>query len=379
VSRPPLTAQHDRSPSFAALAVVVLLAPCMFTSDAQAREIAGRITTLQELGYTAPEYEGLSGQRRTKGLGFAYRLPHDAFQGPTVWWLVDLRYEIEFAGRTSTGKAFVLGLTNGYAATQDRFRVRRNGSRLAIRRSTFDLVRGWKESVTSRRLIKVRSRNYLQFSGVRPGRNVLSMEVETYGGVRVRSVRVSNKSAVVVTRRPPPKLALPTVGVSVDGPKDAVHQGDKFRVGFTLENRAVEPVHGITVQLLTRSAALGSVMPRQLPVPILRHRLHGEFSVRAEEEGRSQVVLWIGRGIDARPAALISLRVLARGDQSGLSRWSVIGLALIISVSALSLAFARRKTTERSPRSLDPLEAAIGEGVAHKRSGGRASAEARPV
>jgi hypothetical protein len=294
-------------------------------------------TTLEELGYKRPVYRVYAGKRRQLSGSFSYRLPGDAFQGPDPWYVLDLRYRIRFDKRSGAGVVYVLGVTDDAAATQTRFNVTRPAGRLHIRASSFDLIDGWRERQHHRPVFEGRSRNYLQIEGVAPGRNTLSVEVETYGKARVRSVEVLNTSAIVLTHRTPPNQGLPTVRVAVDPIRGSIHEGESFVVGVNLQNMARTALHNVTARLTPEGYGLTGVNPAAVTFPVLRRRARSRFEIRARRHGRWRLVLSIGSGVEERTGALVPVAVLGDEHGAGLDDWVLRILVVVAAMTLFSL------------------------------------------
>jgi hypothetical protein len=239
--------------------------------------------------------------------------------------------------------AYVTGLTNGRAAAQIKFKAsgRRSGPR-RLTWSSVDLVEGRKERSTFRRTVEIRYQNYLQFAGVRPGPNTLTVRLERLGGLAVESLTVLRDSGLEVTRLAPPRLTLEPVL-----PHHRVRAEDEFQVRFTLSNSGDRPARDVVVGLEQPVRGLrvrGRAVHRFASV---RRRASRGFHLRATRPGRHRLTISAGAVNANRPAVEIAVPVgppSRRVEPSHLVR-NVTGVLLLIIGALLIVGFRLRART----------------------------------
>jgi hypothetical protein len=169
------------------------------------------VWTLARLGYGEQTFRVRPDIERQRTF-LRYRLPPGAHQGERTWYLLRLHFHIRFRGDSGNGAAYVSAATGsprnpGYSA-QIRFDVRRTESGLVITSDSLGMVAGHQVRTTKRRAIDVRFANYMPYAGVRPGPNVLMVQVEQYQHAAVESLTLYADSAVELTRAGPARLDL---------------------------------------------------------------------------------------------------------------------------------------------------------------------------
>ncbi|MDD5501044.1 MAG: hypothetical protein PHH57_05085 [Candidatus Omnitrophica bacterium] len=147
------------------------------------------VMTLAGLGY--PDVV-LVGEGKSDISSVEYQLPEDATQGPDTWYIINLHFLIEFTDETSNGFASV-SASPGASVQFETLRV--NDS---------PLIRVRDQSSTSTR-IDVRYFNYLTYSGVKPGKNVMHFKFREDQGTRIKSIKIFSDTGLESTTVPPSK------------------------------------------------------------------------------------------------------------------------------------------------------------------------------
>jgi hypothetical protein len=274
---------------------------------------AGTNDTIDELGHwSLPEMGAHAFDLPTDAPRSARRvrfvLPSDVSQGKPAWYLVRLRFEIEFDQQTGPGLVYVGASTNGRAAEMVKFKVRRDADdpRARIQWSTLDLIRGARHGTVQRREIIRDEKNYLQDRGVRPGMNVLRFEVEQLGDVKVRRIRVLEASGITVSDKRPPHLRLTTLL-----PDEPVVRGKVFAIGYRVRNDGDIAARKV-------GASMDSLSPH---LRVLSH--HGS-RIRALRPG-GEISGWFR--LKATRTGAFRLSVMAGGENTNYPREEIAGSA----------------------------------------------------
>lgn len=285
-------------------------------------------------------------QADVERLSTAYRLPAGAKQGEPRWYLVRLHLRLALDPGSGNGLAYVSALTNGRAAAQVKLETRRGAAGLQTTWSTVGLLNGRVERTTSARTIEVRFRNYLQLAGVKPGRNVLMFQLERYGAVKLRSVRILPDSGIEVSPLSPARVRL-----EVTLHEREIAARDRFAVRYRLTNAGERTARDVVVRPTFSKSALRVVGPRERRHEALRggDRATGTLTFEALTAGRFQVALDV-RSSANHPAALIEVRVQAPAAAvSGRGGAWVVALAAAVGAAALLAARrVRRRLALRS-------------------------------
>ncbi len=222
------------------LAVCLMLCACApATADAAVEQEIVRLDTARH----APAV--LVGGAGPKTLRVPFELPVGARQGPDSWYLVRLRYRVRFARDSGRGFAWVTSTTNDRTAAQIEYTTDRRRGRLSVRRTTVDLEHGQRERSSRSARDSLTFTNYLQYQGIRPGKNMWTIDLEQAGSARVERLEVLGDSAIVQTSRNPFPLTL-TAAADRERPQI----GERFTIKTVLTARPGQPVRDIVVRAL---------------------------------------------------------------------------------------------------------------------------------
>lgn len=90
--------------------------------------------------------------------------------------------------------------------------------------------------------ITARFVNYLQYQGVRPGRNGFTIQLERYGRIRLRSFAVLRGTGVTETSLSPARLQ-----VSIERPRYQVAVGKELTIRYSIANRGDRPAVRVAI------------------------------------------------------------------------------------------------------------------------------------
>jgi hypothetical protein len=251
-----------------------------------------------------------------------YRLPADANQGPDRWYLLRLSFKVELDPATGSGSIFVDGSTNGHTAVSVEIEVtKQSDGRLRIVQKTLDLTKGARQRVSSHRTVTGTSVSFLQNRGVRPGKGVLSFELEHYGDVSVRRARILADSGLVVSRRSPASLRLtPRL------PRETVVVGEAVKVGYLLENVGDRPAMDVVVGMRAHDRSMRVRHPRRVRIGRLENSRAGHFTVEPRRPGRQRLTLAAGASNANNPVTELEVDVPRAARQTGSLRRSAVRL-----------------------------------------------------
>lgn len=231
---------------------------------------------------------------------FRLRLPPDAHQGPTRWYVVRFHLSLRLAADSRFGRiiAFVgmrPGVCGGFFAT-----VRRAGAKWVVRWTEGSVANGGRSAVrlagASPPLLDIRLRSYCSIPAIVPGAGILRVAVSAYGGVRVAAARVLADSGLEVTRtsyeeagRAEPRYGR-TGGLDAVVTRAGVRPGESIRVGFRALDYSGRPFRAVvSAETSPRLAVEGAATQRVL-VPGLDFA-SGAFAIRALRSGPAHVLL----------------------------------------------------------------------------------------
>ena len=265
------------------------------------------IWTLEDLGYSDLIFPC---EEDIESISVEYRLPQNASQGPSTWYIIHLDFGIEFSGLSEDGFCDVSASTNGSTCAQFQFEPQMTEGHPVIDWSTVDLINGEKEYTTSSLSINASEAefsNYLQYTGVKPGINDLTFRLEQYDGAKVENLIIYKTTAIEYS-----PLALPNLVMSVDVPDISVSVGDRFSIGFELRNTGDVSAANVIVQPIFPDGSLETIGDGYSFVETLDslHPLYGVFEFRALSEGEYILIIDVdtSSGIE-RPSISIQVPI----------------------------------------------------------------------
>jgi hypothetical protein len=264
---------------------------------------------------------------------FRYSLRRDAAQGGESWYTMRLHYRIRFARGAGPGTAYVIGQTNGLESVLIEYEIKRSGAARRIEWRTDDWVNGDRHGKI--RSGRMRTANFLQIHGVRPGDNFLTVKVEEYGRARVEEMRVFPDSGIHVGSRSPARLKL-TVAAQ-DRP---VHVGDKIELRLALDNTGGYPARQVEVGAFTDGRVATATDGSVLRFKRVDRRVTGTLALRATKPGVGKVGVRAAGVTNESREAVATISVYR---SVGASRWENVArklLLLIVFVPALVVLLA---------------------------------------
>jgi hypothetical protein len=282
--------------------------------------------------------------RRSVPLGF----PPDAFQprhpAPgALSYLIHMDVALKVSRTSGSGVAVISGITNGCPSAQINVHVRRRRGRPPIISwNSTELIHGVRGRQIKHGTFRVQFSNYLPFCGVKPGKTQLLFVVQNIGQIELERAVVLPTSGIEVSDVYRSQLAL-----RPEQPEQAVEVGEKFRVGFTLENIGDAPAHDVGIEIRMQGGRLRAVGPRTMKIGDLVGRKSGKFEVVGKRSGEFKLELQVFAGNSNQPAAVMRGDIVPRGaGQSGLpGAWlTLLWLAAVSACGVLFLKLWRRRT-----------------------------------
>jgi hypothetical protein len=191
------------------LLCVALMVVSLRPQDASAGAALGYgETTFEELGWAEDATLRLSGDRSAV---VQLNLPRDAAQGQRTWYALRILGRWEGVPSPRIDVSFD-AKWNGAPVNTVLVRRPTWSTRLSedwVEFQTVDLVNGGSRGLAQRGRFAIRSTNYPTFGSVRPGANVLSLELSSIGESGADgSVVISRRSSVLVSNVGPAQLAF---------------------------------------------------------------------------------------------------------------------------------------------------------------------------
>jgi len=241
-----------------------------------------------------------------------FRLPPDAAQGPTSWYVLSVTVALELQPAAPVGsRSYVSVQTNGFAAGQIALVADRVGELPVVRWSSLDLFGGAVEGIVVGRTLTLPFRNYLQIQGVRHDENELALVVEHLGDIAVVSAaQLLPGSGIAAGPLAPPALRLEAAP-----PDRRIRFGDAFTLEYRVTSRGY-PTREISIGARVPGAGLAALEPPDQFIDWVGgaeavRTLH----LRALRPGRHELIL-TARGVTGgrTPPLIIPIEVATRGD-----------------------------------------------------------------
>ena len=147
------------------------------------------VVTLAAVGYSDLV---LVGEGKSDISSVEYQLPDDATQGPDTWYIINFHFLVEFDEVSGNG----FGSVSASPGASVQFET--------LRVNDSPLIRVGGQSSTSTRM-DVRYFNYLTYSGVKPGKNVMTFKFREDQVTKIKSVVILKDTGLESTTVPPSK------------------------------------------------------------------------------------------------------------------------------------------------------------------------------
>jgi hypothetical protein len=293
--------------------------------------------TLERLGYGDIVF-GVDDRTATGRRELTYRLPPDAAQGQGTWYLIRYHFRVSVSPDALPGSFAVSADTNGRTCASVVFDFRRTPEGPRLTSDSLGLVAGHEVETSSALTQEIDFRNYLQYRGVRPGRNVLTFRITANALPLVRSVRVFADTGIEVTPLGPPR-----VQANLEAPASTIPAGRKFTVRFRLRLAEGRPIDRAALRVeypsdllefhgrADQSLAWGSRQPltEKLEFTALKA---GSARIAARGEAA-------GQSFESRA----TVTVVADGGGAGTSRWLIAAAVGGTTVALAGAIWLRRR------------------------------------
>lgn len=291
-------------------------------------------TQLSELGYATTDVIRFPERR-----AISFDFPKDAAQGPRVWYVLHLHFEVELAP-DSDGVALVSAATNERTAAQVEVEAH-PGQPLEY--SAVGLLNGKTRTVVDSRTAEVRFSNYLQQQGVRAGPSQFTVSVDSLAGARVQRLTVFDDSAIEATPNSPYALSLTPAAVVTPTPLT----GKRFYVKYALAVQKGRHVGRVAVAA-SASDGLQIVGPASEDIDQLpADRYDGRFAFLATKAGEYEIHLRAKSDIN-QPAATVRVRVVDHAPGAS-SAVLLVAVGVLLLAILLGRGPARRLIRNRQP------------------------------
>jgi hypothetical protein len=221
---------------------------------------------------------------------FEFRLPPNAKQGGGEWYLVRLHYELVIAKDSGPGTIYLWASTNGRGAASIEIEVQRRNGEIRVKGNDLGMVTGSRRW-TQRGLVRESTfENYLQYSGVKGGKNTLSFAFIVLGKARFERWRIFEDSGVVRAHSGPAKIELTPFITDRD-----IVPGERFSIRYEIRNTSRMPLPpGGRVSIVTPSnnalRVIGTSSRHVEGIPGLAKAV-GSFELKAKCAGSIPVTL----------------------------------------------------------------------------------------
>ncbi|NUR57947.1 MAG: hypothetical protein HOV87_04490 [Catenulispora sp.] len=249
----------------------------------------GGCISLQDMG--VPGFDVTREITKSSQIGSAeFSLPSDAAQGPKAWYVLHFHVAvIDTPG--SAGTADVSASTNGATAAHV---VLNPGVAGGVDWSTGGIAEPDQRGHSADGAVEVHMANYLQFSGVKAGRNTIEFQAEAFGSSKLGRVHVFPDTCLEKTDKSPDQVQLSTHVTA-----QHVTVGTNFSVQVKLHNQGSGAILGARVLMQVDGGGIAPASNSQVQVPELTTDWSGQLDFKALAAGNHTLQITVSTA--ARP------------------------------------------------------------------------------
>lgn len=259
--------------------------------------------------YTLDRPLVVDGPRRVVLDTVEFQLPADAKQGSFGkagdWYILDVILQIDLKPSDSLNvHNYVSVLTDGQAAAQIEFESYTAGTTPAVRWSTLELFKGSASGIVLGRSVTLHFSNYLQTTGVRPGTNALSLQLEQPREAIVQSARLLPGSRIARGSLAPPALKL-----GATASPGHLHVGETASLRYQISSQGF-PARDVSVMVIPSGVG---IVPVDMPSRFLGWVAQKERTIRflALAPGSYQIAVQVLGRTGGAASVKVPLEVLA--------------------------------------------------------------------
>jgi hypothetical protein len=261
---------------------------------------------------------------RSLSRDLVFTLPVNAHQGGTTWYSLHTHFVVVLDRHSGSGWVYASGSTNGRAVVQDQLRVVRRRGRLKTTWSKVGLIGGNQDGVVSGERIELTDENFAQLAGIKPGRNTLHFQLETYGDARVKSLRVLPDTALKASPIGPGALDLRVS--ATPGPRLEV--GELLTITARLVNKGGLPVRNVILSLSYQPSSFRLVRGHREKIAVIgKEPVTRVFVVRALSLGPQKLSLGVD-SVNSSPSAVLTPTVV-KPSSTNWVLWGSIGAVAV--------------------------------------------------
>ena len=285
--------------------------------------------TLDSYGFWSLERLGYSDLdvpvSQTGAVSAHYVLPPDARQGPDDWYLIRLHVALEFSETSPPGRVYIEAATNGAAAAMLTVSFEVEAGQPKLTWDGVSLGEGSRHEQVDSRRSEIRYSNYVQYSGVKGGDNVLTFGLEQLTGARLKNLLVlAADSGVEFTHKSPPKLEI-----KVEPTAKRVDVGDELNLNLEIRNHGDWSLSEVVAETRPDDSALQVDGQSVQRLSLVDGVAVGSFALTARQSGIHRVSVRASGG-GAASATTFDVQVGGDGQSSSLLRLDFLaGLALL--------------------------------------------------
>jgi hypothetical protein len=218
--------------------------------------------------------------------------------------------------------------------------------RAVWRWGTNDLVRGPKAGAVLRDGGPVTTNNFLPFSSIHPGRNVLRFRVECPGSASLARFTILGRTRLVETETQPAHLRL--IATSASDPE----AGKATRVDFRLNNVGDLPAIGVKVNVHSIDGKEIVVGRKELRYDELQGSERGSFFVIPRNAGPVRVEVGVESSNSNQPAVRLrgvsATAGASESDDDGDFPWNSLVFGAIAIMALLAFAWLRLRVLRKA-------------------------------
>lgn len=316
------------------------------------------IYTLGDLGYSDVYLEAGGGRTRqwphalyrySPSVEFA--LPSGAAQGPDLWYVLHLHFEIELQEDTGDGGVMVMTEVNSNPPAMIQFSVNRLGAAPRMSWNTTGMVDGLQEGTTDSLRMEMRFSNFIPNAAIRPGRGVMEWAVADHDDARFARLHIFDDTSIEVTSLSPAKLGI---APDVEQWRPPAKLNEEFEVPYTIRNVGGWPAKEVVTEVSYPEDTISLIGDRSVTIPALAggEEVSGSFRFRASSAGAHEISLLVTGKTGGADKVVVTVTISEGTGVSKVRFWLLV--MLVVGLSALPLlpfrrlvAFCRRRRQAR--------------------------------
>ena len=307
------------------------------------------IYTLRDLGYSDVYLEAGGGRARQwphalyrYSPSVEFVLPSGAAQGPDLWYVLHLHFEIELQEDTGDGRVVVLTEVNDNPPAMIDFSVSRLNGSPRMSWNTTGMVDGLQEGITDSLRTEMRFSNFMPNGAIQPGTGVLEWAVAEHDDARFARLHIFDDTSIEVTPLSPAELSI---APNVEQWRPPANLNEEFEVPYTISNVGGWPAKEVVTEVSYPEDAISLLGDQSVTTPALGggEEVSGSFQFRASAVGAHDISLLVHGTTGGMNKVVVTVTISQTMGVSKVRFWLLV--MLVVGLSALPVLPFRKIVT----------------------------------